>query len=343
MHYLFFVEQSYSFAILSPLAEAARARGGQVSWYVLPSLSLPEDMQGEHVVRLLAEARSIPSSAVIAPGNWVPSGLSGLAVQVFHGFAFEKKGHFRIRGFFDLYCTPGPFLTQWFEEAAAEHGYFGVVETGWPKLDPIAANGLTKRAPTEALRLLYAPTFSPSLTSAPELLDIWKGHLTRTPDHLTIRFHPLMDRAMIDQYRALEPLGAMFDTSASSNQAIRDADIVISDTSSIVQEACWQGRPVITVRNSAPNSRITDIATADDLPKALVRVANNYEDYVTHAKEAAAEVHPYWDGASSQRVLDAIDAELGGPGRGKRPGNYLRRWKVGRKVRKLERAWRKNV
>ena len=64
-----------------------------------------------------------------------------LRVQVFHGFNVRKrsdnKGHFRVRGFFDLYCTQGPDTTLPFKVLEKKFGYFKVVETGWPKMDPM--------------------------------------------------------------------------------------------------------------------------------------------------------------------------------------------------------------
>jgi len=37
---------------------------------------------------------------VIVPGNVVPHFWPGLKVQIFHGLGEEKRGHYRITGFF---------------------------------------------------------------------------------------------------------------------------------------------------------------------------------------------------------------------------------------------------
>ena len=56
-------------------------------------------------------------------------------MQRFATFIDEKKGHFRIRKYFDLYLTQGPFFTKKFNELKKKFKNFEVVETGWPKLD----------------------------------------------------------------------------------------------------------------------------------------------------------------------------------------------------------------
>src|SRR6185312_9564967 len=110
-HYLLFATELYALPVLRPLGAAIRAAGGDAAWF--------------------------------AASNWVPQFFPGAKVQVFHGFSVDKRsperGHFRIRGLFDLYCTQGPATTQPFEELARQHGHFAVAETGWPKLDPLFA------------------------------------------------------------------------------------------------------------------------------------------------------------------------------------------------------------
>lgn len=94
-------------------------------------------------VRPVAHARAAVAlrPRAVQRANWVPTFVSGAKVQVFHGFKAEKRdearGHFRVRGLFDLYCTQGPATTARFSELAAREGHFKVVETGWPKLDPV--------------------------------------------------------------------------------------------------------------------------------------------------------------------------------------------------------------
>lgn len=90
----------------------------------------------------MQEVYDFSPEAIFVPGNIVPYYLPGVKIQVFHGYAAEKKDHWVIRRYFDTYFTQGPFFTKKFKELAAEYKDFEVVETGWPKQDWIKIIGM---------------------------------------------------------------------------------------------------------------------------------------------------------------------------------------------------------
>jgi CDP-glycerol glycerophosphotransferase (TagB/SpsB family) len=124
-------------------------------------------------------------------------------VQVFHGFEWKKKGHFRERGCFDLYCTQGPFFTQKFERIRANHPHFTAVETGWPKADTLfSATAYDWPNRRDVKTILYAPTFSPALTSATALFDEINALAKTHKDwQWIIKFHPKMAKNLVQQYQ----------------------------------------------------------------------------------------------------------------------------------------------
>ena len=157
-----------------------RWRGGGRSW----------NGAGAHG-RLHGAAVALRPRAVFSAANWVPPFVTGAKVQLFHGFNVEKRedarGHFRVRGLFDLYCTQGPATTAPFRAIAARAGHFAVVETGWPKLDPLFGE---RRDASRALRdrrargpvVLFASTFTERLSAAPHLLRCdRRGNRPRRP------------------------------------------------------------------------------------------------------------------------------------------------------------------
>lgn len=105
--YLLFATERYALPILAPLAQALHASGQEVAaWFEdgAAASSLP----GVPNIGL-KQALAMRPRAVFSAANWVPTFLSGAKVQLFHGFNVEKRdsarGHFRVRGMFDLYCT----------------------------------------------------------------------------------------------------------------------------------------------------------------------------------------------------------------------------------------------
>jgi CDP-glycerol glycerophosphotransferase (TagB/SpsB family) len=239
--YLFYVSQVYSLAILRPLQEKIFERGDQAAWYFDGPRAGAEHLEvSERCLRSVAEVKSYNPDAVFVPGNEVPDFFPGNKVQVFHGLANDqtgKKGHYRIRGFFDLYCTHGPEGTRRFQELAKKHRHFHVVETGWPKLDPLFRSKkdiLRKNLNISKKIVFYASTFSPSLTSAPILFDEIKRLSHKGNRHWFVTLHPKTPSDLVSRYRALECENlTFFESSHDVIPLLQAGDVMLSDTSSI--------------------------------------------------------------------------------------------------------------
>ncbi len=333
MKHLFFVEQPYSFSILRPLEKAAIDRGDQVGWF-LYNLGKPDWIDPVTVLCSTKEVQAFSPDSVIAPGNWVPHFFPGLKVQVFHGFGIEKKGHFNIRGLFDLYCTHGPLTTEPFEKLQKKHPHFKVVETGWPKLDPWA-NATGRSSGTQTPRkVLYAPTFSPSLTSAPALLEEWRT-LSRSPQYsVTAKFHPLESPQIIASYKAI---GANLKVAETSDilDLISQSDVVVSDTSSAVAEALVLGVPTLVFRPKVAGPHSRNFVDPQSLENELRFVFNNFSAEKSRGEPYSKRMHPYRDGKSSERVLDAIRNMVfsGDTTIQNKPPNLLRKLRIVKKMK----------
>ncbi len=340
--FLLHATERYGVPILAPLAATLRRSGHTPAWFIdnRDAVRLPT---GEHRLASPAEVTRFAPRAVFSAANVVPHFFPGAKVQVFHGFNAEKRpadrGHFRIRGLFDLYCTQGPSTTLPFRELAARHRHFTVVETGWPKLDPLFA----EPSPLPALHLpddprpvvMYAATFTPSLSSAPWLYDELARLIARGDRYWLLTLHPKCDPALIARYRTLAGPHARFVEAEDLVAAERAADVLVSDTSSVIAEFVVQHKPVVTFRNRQPQPYMLDIATPAALDAALAR-ARAADGHLRAALAASAElIHPWRDGRSSERVVAATEALLGGRlGRlAPKPGNWWRklqlRWRLG--------------
>jgi len=201
----------YSFGILEPVMQVLKEKKYEYIWFVRTAILEKFPYQDQRFTSKIEDLVRFNSDAIFVPGNEVPHYLRGVKTQVFHGLAGEKKSHFRIRSYFDLYLTQGPYFTRWFSKAASKHKDFSVVETGWSKLDVYGkelhkydSDKLTLLKKSKAKKIiLYAPTFSPSLTSASHLLTQIE-ELAKSKEYLiVIKFHDLMAADLIDSYKKL--------------------------------------------------------------------------------------------------------------------------------------------
>ncbi len=335
MRFVLYLSQNYSFEILRPLAQVMLEDGHEVRWFA----------EGEAVNRALFNADEVrvntvqalidfQPDAVFLPGNVVPAFIPGLKVQLFHGFEWKKKGHFRIRGCFDLYCTQGPFFTRKFEELRAEHPHFTVKETGWPKLDPLFA-GLNATSDNAVPHILFAPTFSPKLTSAPALLDTIVALSHSEPWVWKIKFHPKMDPETIAAYRAAAHGKLEIIDSQSILPLLQQCDVMVSDTSSAITEFLLTTKPVVTFNNAVPEEVFINITEASELRDALTKALAPSAEHIQRIEHYAGQMHPYQDGGSARRVLECTLAELEkfpNPDNVAKPANVFRNLKLRKKL-----------
>ena len=343
-HYLLFATELYALPVLRPIDAAIRAAGDTAAWFA-PSafrshLAPPE--------RLLADTDAVADfrpDAVFAASNWVPQFFPGAKVQVFHGFSVDKRsperGHFRIRGLFDLYCTQGPATTRPFEALAREHGHFAVAETGWPKLDPLFApddGTAASLRPDDGRRVvLYAATFTETLSSARALLGEISVQVARGDRYWLLTLHPKSDPVLVEAYRRLAGPNARFIEADTLVPALRASDVLVCDTSSVVSEFIVQKKPVVTFRNRAPKAHMIDISDPADLERALHRAFAPGDALRRELAAYADQIHPWRDGHSSERVLNAARDFLGGRfgSLARKPVNLWRRLQMRSKLRRF--------
>lgn len=333
--YLFFATERYALGILRPLARAIRERGDDVAWYALGAAARGLGA-GERRVDSVAAVKAHDASAVFVPGNWVPDFFPGIKVEIFHGFSVAKRarhrGHFRIRGFFDLYCTQGPDTTGPFAELARRHGYFRVVETGWPKLDPLFGPATPVARPRPVI--LYTSTFTRGLTSTTALYEELRRLSSNGAWDWFVTFHPKMSADVVRRYRALESPHLRFVETDDVVPLLQRADVLLGDTSSIVSEFLLLHRPAVTFRNRAPGAHLLDVTRPSDVGPAIERALERPEPLMRAIRSYADRIHPYRDGRSSARVLEAADefVERGREGLAPKPRNLWRRLRARKRL-----------
>ena len=271
-------------------------------------------------------------AVVIAPANSIPSFLPGLKVSVFHGFdagKLDSRGrndHFKIRDCFDLYCTQGPSTTAGFLQLQQNHGFFNVIETGWPALDPLFEKNATASNNTRPV-IFLGSTFTSSLTQAKYLFPQVRD-LSRSMNwQWIVSLHPKSKEEVVASYRSIAGDNLCYIDTDDMIPILREADIMVGDTSSALTMFIVQNKPVVTVKNIDPKD-YSELKPA--IEKALLRPP----ELMQRIKAYNADTHPYRDGQSSQRVIAAIDDVLAGkhPLKKDKPLNLLRNLKFRKRL-----------
>jgi len=313
-------------------------KGSTYLWFVKEPIKDKFPFKNEPFTSDMKDIIAFGSDVIFVPGNEVPYYLRGLKVQVFHGLAGEKKGHFRIRHYFDLYLTQGPYFTKKFKELKQKFKNFDVIETGWPKLDIYGKELHKYDFEKQQLLLkynakkvvLYAPTFSPSLNSASFLVNEFK-ELAKNNEYLVlIKFHDLMEKDLVVAYKKLanESFNIVFEEERNIIKFLLMADIMISDTSSVVYEFLLLNKPVITYKS---NSKTIQWDNSIEYSSLEEKIESNLEEdkFKEQRKTIVQEYHPYNDGDSALRMVEVVSnyiEENGVPE--KRKLSFLRRLKI---------------
>lgn len=318
--------------MLRPIQKILLARGDQVCWFFERDNVTHSYLKEEEL--LLDSVEDIfkyQPDAVLAPGNSIPSFLPGLKVAVFHGFdagKLDRKGnndHFKIRGCFDLYCTQGPSTTAKFKELQEVYQYFNVIETGWPALDKLFTYTATKTKNARPV-IFYGSTFSKRLTQAKSNFEQIK-QLSETMDwQWLVSLHPKTAPDVIEMYRSIQGDNLRYIETDDMLPILQEADIMVGDTSSALTMFIVQNKPVVTVNNIDPKPYLLNITTAEKLKATIEKALSQPSDLMHEIANYISQTHPYTDGKSAERVVDAIDGVLAGqfPLKVKRPLNFLR-------------------
>lgn len=333
--YLLYGSERYALAILRPLQAAIRARGHRAAWFFDGPGG--DELRGdETLLRTTGEVRKFAPMAALTSSNAVPHFFPGAKVEVFHGFDAGKPRHIYIRGFFDLYCTTGPRDTQAFEAQARELGHFAVKQTGWPKLDPfLREHGAPAPPPVRPQPvILYHSTFSPSWSAAPILYDTIR-ELSRSGGwRWIVTLHPKTDPEIVARYRGLEGEHLRFATEDNILDLFPQVDMMISDTSSALNEFLLTYKPVVTFKNRRPGPQLIDIDQPQLLLPSIERALARPPELMAAIREYADSIHPYRDGRSSERVLDAVEQFVAAGARNARPKprNWWRKLKIRKRI-----------
>ena len=335
--FLIYISQPYSIPIGLPLQEEIEKRGFSVKWFCDESDTQKAFVDKQRLLNTIDDVVTYRPDIVLVATNEVPDFISGLKVQIFHGFSVgkrsESKGHFNIRGFFDLYCTQGSSTTKPFQLLAEKHKYFKVVETGWSKMDSLFP--LAEMTTTSLPTIMISSTFTTKLSLAKNeevvneiarisMLEKW---------HFIVVLHPKMEQEIVETFKAMQHEYFTFYDTTDLIPLYKKADIMLSDTTSAITEFVLQRKPVVTINNNQPAAHMINISNAEEIEGALALAFTKPKEIMQSLEVFIKETHPYDDGTSSARVIDACLSFLEKDKLNRKPLNLIRRYKIRKKLK----------
>ena len=334
--YLFYISENYSFQILRPLQQEIFRRGAEVAWFVEgTNVNRAYFSSQERQLSSVEQIIQFNPSAVFVPGNMIPSFIPGIKVSLQHGFiGFKtrvKDGlnySLIIRECFDLYCCHGPSMTEPYKILEKKHQYFKVVETGFCKMDPFfSTNNLVPKTDPRPV-ILFSSTFSPRMSQAQALISTIERLSQDKKWRWLVTFHPKMEKSTVDVYKAMQHDNLTFIETDNVMPCMMEADVMLGDNSSMIVEFLMLNKPVVTFKNEHPVSHFINVTDSELIEESITYALSRPADLIEKMKTYAKLTHPYNDGLSSARVLDAADDILSSKPLPKRkPLNFIRNLK----------------
>jgi CDP-glycerol glycerophosphotransferase (TagB/SpsB family) len=333
--FLIYISQRYSIPIGRPLQAEIEVRGFEVAWFCDEEESKPY-LSKVNLLNSVDEVMAYQPDVVLVATNVVPDFFSGIKVQIFHGFSVGKrskaKGHFNIRGFFDLYCTQGESTTKPFLKLQKKHQYFEVVETGWSKVDPLFP--LTPKREQTKPTVIISSTFTTNLSLAKNREVVEEiERLSKLGKYYFISvLHPKMEQEIVKRFKNLQNENFEFHDTTELIPLFKRADVMLSDTTSAISEFILQKKPVVTINNNQPKPHLIDIKEASKIEASLDYALRYPPKIMQEIDKFIAITHPYNDGKSSARVIDACLDFLENKKIKRKPLNLIRRFKIRKKL-----------
>lgn len=337
MKFLIYISQAYSIPIGKPLQKEIEKRGYEVKWFCDEDETQNAFSATEDVLGSVKEVMKYQPEVVLTATNVVPDFFPGIKIQIFHGFSVgkrsEAKGHFNIRGFFDLYCTQGPTTTKPFMDLQKKYKYFEVVETGWSKVDPMFP--LEEKNVSTLSTIMISSTFTTRLSLAknPEVVKEIERLTKIGKWNFIAVLHPKMEKEIVEKFKSFENEYFTFHDTTDLIPLFKQADVMLSDTTSAITEFLLQRKPVVTINNNKPASYMINISQAEEIEAALEYALTNPVDIMQNIDEFIKETHPYSDGLSSKRVIDACLDFLEHGKMKRKPLNLIRKYKIRKKLK----------
>ncbi len=314
MQYKFLIYISYSYAlpIGMPLETEISKRGYTVKWFADIEDGKKAIQSKNNVLQTIQDVINYKPDIVLTATDSVPDFITGLKVQVFHGFNAQKRpskkntfSHFRLRGFFDLYCTQGPSTTNGFKAHQKNQPYFEVIETGWSKVDPLFP--LQEKSKSIKPTIMIASTFTERLSLAhnDSVFSKIKEISTSGKFNFIMVLHPKIPKELVEKWKSLNGDYFTFFNTIDLIPLYKKADIMFADTTSAIQEFLLQKKPVVAFNHTFKHNYLIHVDDAINIESGFKEALSFPKDLLKNIELFIKKLHPYFDGKSTERIIDA--------------------------------------
>src|SRR5690606_6800990 len=313
MQYKFLIYISYSYAVPigNPLEKEITDRGYSVKWFSDKEDGKKALSDNPNLLHTVDELIAYKPHIVLAATDDIPDFITGLKVQIFHGFLAYKRpegndseAHFRIRGFFDLYCTQGPSTTEGLSAQQKKYPHFEVIDTGWSKVDPLFP--IAPSSKTEKPVIMIASTFTKRLSLAyrEDVFNEIKKLSETGKYQFFMVLHPKLPPEIKTKWQTLTGENFTYFDTTELIPLFKKATSMFSDTTSAIQEFLLQKKPVVTFNHTFNHNYIINITESTDIEEAFQKALSYPLELINNIAVFINRLHPYFDGKSSARVID---------------------------------------
>jgi len=120
-----------------------------------------------------------------------------------------------------------------------------------------------------------------------------------------IKFHDKMDVSIKEKYQNLESKNLIISDEKDITKLLQISDLMISDTSSVVYEFILLDKPVVTLDSKSENINWLNLNDETKVYEKVLKILNEGDDFKDKRETTISEYHPYSDGESASRMIDA--------------------------------------
>ena len=186
-----------------------------------------------------------------------------------------------------------------------KHKNYEVIETGWSKVDPLFP--LENKKKNNLSTILIASTFTKRLSLAfnNDVLNEIKRLSITNQFNFIMALHPKIPQEIVSKWEALNNDRFRFIDTTNLTPLFKEADILFADTTSAIQEFLLQKKPIVTFRNNKKENYLINTDQVKDIENAFSYALTYPKIILSKINDFILELHPYFDGKSSERVIDA--------------------------------------